>query len=284
MISIFSYAVKFGVAYSDRVQTESAMFIVPVILLLNAAEAVEYAEVLPIPVMLQEADNAVHGRVMEKVPEWGNDGLIYTRVTMTTDNQLSSERSTKAVSFLVPGGQLDDVVLTVPGAPTFEVGKDYLVFLQDDRLFGMGQGVFQSDGSVVRRLLNPAGEVISPQHILGSPTEAKGCSAERLLSAYEDGWSLRGNTAMRMGEGTSRAMEVTLFAGLKYSVSVCGDGSTQELAIEVVDGENRVLEASDSEGVVDFTVPKTGQYWIVSQIGELDRGWTSAVDISLRYR
>ena len=260
------------------------MFIAPLLLLLHSAEAVEYAETLPIAVMLQEADDAVHGRVLSTDYEWGEDGLIYTRITMATLDRLSENYQSRTVSFLVPAGQMKDLVLTIPGSPVFEVGNEYLVFLDGDYLLGMGQGVFEVDGPAARRFLEPTKKSVPVQHILGSPREARGCASERLIASYEDGWSLRRNTMLRLAKGDMRAVEVSLYAGIQYSVGICGDGKTDGLSLEIVDARNQTIGDLGLEEVVDFTVPETGRYWILAHNENLSEGWMSAVDISLRYR
>ena len=53
------------------------------------------------------------------------------------------------VSFRVPGGSLQGVHLTVPGAPRFSAGDAVVVFLEGDQIVGFNQGAFRFGGDVV---------------------------------------------------------------------------------------------------------------------------------------
>jgi len=263
------------------------MFIAPLLLMFSTAQAVEYAEVLSMDTLLSEADEVVHGTVVDTKAEWGSDGLIYTRVTLDSLDTLSSEYRTDTVSFLVPGGRVDDVVLTIPGSPTFGTGQEYLVFLDGSKLLGLGQGAFRVEEGVARRAIQKTPEKIPVQQILGRPAEARGCSAEQLLHAFEDGWSLRRNTMLRLGEQQGQAVEVTLLDGLDYSISACVDGSSRGLVLELYDDQDRLLARAEGGGInqnIDFSVAETGSYWLVAHNEKVASGWTSAVDISIRYR
>ena len=128
------------------------MPLLTLLLVCGSAQAVEYAEVLSLDTLLVEADQAAQGVVSRTSSEWGTDGLIYTRIDLDTGNSLLQWKDT-LVSFVVPGGRIGDVVLTIPGSPTFDVGDDVLVFLSGERLLGLGQGAFAVDEGVATRKL-----------------------------------------------------------------------------------------------------------------------------------
>ena len=64
------------------------MPLLTVLMLSGSPMAAEYAEILPIETLLLEADEAVQGVVSQATPEWGEDGLIYTRVELNASNSL----------------------------------------------------------------------------------------------------------------------------------------------------------------------------------------------------
>jgi hypothetical protein len=265
---------------------EPPMTFLTLISLLGPAQAVEYAEILPIGTLMEEADQAVQGHVIRTSSEWGDDGLIYTRVVLDAEDRLvaSSEPTT---SFLVPGGEMGEVRLTVPGAPTFTVGEDVLVFLMDDRLLGLGQGTFRVQGGKVSRRVDLKPERISIKHVFGDPMEARGCRQESMMAAFEDGWSLRGHAMVRLGEEDSRALEVTLMEGIEYAVQVCGDGLGEGVSLSIFDQNDQPVahtELAGATGDVHFKIPETGPYWLAATNVGLTDGYRSAVSISVRYR
>jgi len=262
------------------------MFIWTLISMLGPADAVEYAEILPIGTLVEAADQAVQGQVVQTSSEWGNDGLIYTRVVLDAEDRLY-QTAEPTTSFLVPGGEIGDVRLTVPGVPTFAVGEDVLVFLMEDRLLGLGQGTFRLHDGILERAVDKKPLQAPVRHVLGDPDEARGCSQERMMVSLEDGWATRRHSMLRLGGRDAAALEVTLMEGLEYSVQICGDGLAEGLALAVFDEQDRNLAEIELEGAVDelrFRVPETGTYWIAATNEGLKDGWRSALSVSLRYR
>ena len=92
---------------------------------------------------------------------------------------------------------------------------------------------------------------------------------------------------LRLGADDAAALEVTLMAGLEYSVQLCGDGMAEGLALAVFDEHDQAVAEVDSEGSVGelrFSVAETGTYWIAAKSDGLKDGWRSALSLSLRYR
>ena len=262
------------------------MTILPLIMMLGTAQAVEYAEILPIATLVEESDQAVQGRVIQTSSEWGEDGLIYTRVVLDAEDRLVAS-SDPTTSFLVPGGEMGEVRLTVPGAPTFERGDDVLVFLTDGKLLGLGQGTFRVHDGQLSRQLDAAAGPSSIKSVFGDPMEARGCSQEGMLAAFEDGWSLRRQTMLRLGGRGVQALEVTLIEGLEYAVQACGDGLAEGVSLTLFDERDQELVAiriDDVQNEVQFQAPSTGRYWIAAGNDGLTNGYRSALSVSLRYR
>ena len=68
----------------------------------------------------------------------------------------------------IPGGELDGVVLTIPGAPRFSVGEQVVLFVDDtDQIVGFNQGAFHTQGSMVWSM-NPEIGLVIPMDELRS--------------------------------------------------------------------------------------------------------------------
>ena len=67
---------------------ESSMRFLTLLMVPGSALAVEYAEILSVETLVAEADQAAQGTVMRTESEWGEDGLIYTRVELDASNSL----------------------------------------------------------------------------------------------------------------------------------------------------------------------------------------------------
>lgn len=129
--------------------------------------------------MIQQATSVVRAKIT------GSYGVavgqdIYTRYTLTVLETLKEEPSGKAATEItVPGGSARGVRQVVAGAPTFEVGEEYVVFLWTSRsgmtqVMGLTQGQFSvrqdTQGNQVllrsastETMLDKSGRVIADQ-------------------------------------------------------------------------------------------------------------------------
>ena len=262
------------------------MSLLALLVVFGNAQAIEYAQMLSIDTLVHESDEVAQGTVRHTSSEWGSDGLIYTRVSLDTNNSLQSWKD-PTVTFLVPGGTVDDVELTIPGGPQFELGDEVLVFLSGGRLFGLGQGSFRVEEGIATRTLGSSVEQASVRSVFGDPQEARSCTREKLLGAYEENWSLRRSTMLRLGADDARALEVTLMAGVEYAVQLCGDGMAIGSWVGVFDDSDQLIAESEmqgSSGVVRLEVPETGTYWISAHNDNVQDGWTTSLDVAIQYR
>ena len=259
----------------------------PILLMVSlTAWAVEYAEVLSMGTLLAEADEAVQGEVVQTESEWAQDGLIYTRVELDAANSLF-RWGDKRASFLVPGGRVGDVELTVPGSPQFAIGDDVLVFLTGDRLLGLGQGAFSVESGVAIRTLGATVDRASIRSVFGDPAGSRGCTREALLGAYEDGWSLRRSSMLRLSNEDSQVLEVTLLAGVEYSIQLCTDGLGEGSWVGIFDADEQILAQTEMDSgrkTLSLSVPETDTYWIVARNETVAGGWSTAMDVSIRFR
>jgi hypothetical protein len=101
------------------------------------------------------ADCILVGTVEDIKSEWNRDRtVIYTYIKFSVENSIKGCLDQKEVTIRVPGGQVGDISMHVPTAPTFEAGEKTLVFLEveDDgslHVPGGFQGKFTIQDNVV---------------------------------------------------------------------------------------------------------------------------------------
>jgi len=263
----------------------------PLIAAILPAQATTYGQRLPMDTMLNHSEQVVRGEVAEVTPEWADDGLIWTVVTLDVEETLERTAATQ-VQFRVPGGTVGDLSLAVPGAPSFQLGQDVLVFLDGDRLRGFGQGAFLVQEGVAWRGLgneleaNPTRRPLT--QLMGDMVEAKDCIRTRSVISYEKGWSLRGTAGTRMAADDEKAFSLTLMEGMQYRLDLCGDANAGPLDLVLYDTDGRELAwetgpAGQTELL--FRPESTGQYFvaIVNESLASDALRTSVV-LSISYR
>ncbi len=255
------------------------------------ASATAYSQILPMEQLLSQGDRVVRGEVAETTAQLEDDGLIWTTVTMDVDQTLNHSNQAQ-VSFRMPGGTVDDLTLSVPGAPHFEIGQDVLVFLDGDRLLGFGQGAFLIKDDVAFRGLGNALEgkplKMPIKRLIGDDMAAQECLHTRASVDYEQGWSLRGSTMTRMSAEDERAFAVNLYAGVEYSMRACGDDQAGPLDMVVYDEDGRevVWEVGDSREVGVRFVPEDSGTYYVAVLNETvhPEAFRTSVGLSVSYR
>lgn len=122
----------------------------PVVLGLGATSAL--ATVVArrsVPEMVAAADRILEGRVESAVAFEAPIGIVATRVTLTVERGFRNAKEGDTWAFDIPGGEVGDRGLLIPGMPSFEVGEGVLLFLTADteagiRLpVGLGQGKYR---------------------------------------------------------------------------------------------------------------------------------------------
>jgi len=267
------------------------VLIATLILAALPAQATTYGRQVPMAELLDQSAAVVQGTVEGLSQDFGDDGLIWTSVTLDVTDRLHRSNAAQVV-FRLPGGTVGDLSLTVPGAPTFEPGQEVMVFLDGDKLHGFGQGAFLvEEGHAWRGLGNAlhAEPVRRPvTRLIGDLASAEDCIQTRTRSFYQDGWSLRGTHGTRMGAGEEQAISLTLVAGLEYRFEACGDAQAGPLDLVVYDQDGRDLAwdagAKGEAGLV-FRPEHTGEYFlaVVNQSLPADT-YRAGVVLSLSYR
>ena len=110
--------------------------------------------------LCHKADGIVRGAVTETTTRW-HKGLIVTDVTLKVSRSFKGAQQSIVV-VTQPGGSLDGQTLRVPGAPSWRVGREVIVFLEHrgglwvEVALGSSAWSIDADGIATRRM----GEVL----------------------------------------------------------------------------------------------------------------------------
>ncbi|MFH1283669.1 MAG: hypothetical protein ABII27_08400 [bacterium] len=92
------------------------------------------------------AKNIVRGKVVKKESFWDKErSIIFTRVTLKTNEVLKGAGSEEEVEFVVPGGTVGSLKLWIEDAPELDEGEEALFFIHKNKygqnvLVGLKQG------------------------------------------------------------------------------------------------------------------------------------------------
>lgn len=104
------------------------------------ARATTYAEKLDLDELSSRAERVVIGEVLATRYDATGAG-IWTVATIRVTETLRG-RPEPVVEVRVPGGRVNDMELTVAGAPRLIEGYQVLLFLDGEHVVGLGQGAF----------------------------------------------------------------------------------------------------------------------------------------------
>ncbi len=107
-------------------------------------------QILTLDQMTAQASAVVQGRIVAMRSDWinGKGSSIYTYYTVQADSYLKGNLG-RTFQLTEPGGQVGNIVGSVPGAPSFHVGEPVVLFIQTDgprnwhQAIGYEQGVFR---------------------------------------------------------------------------------------------------------------------------------------------
>ncbi len=137
--------------------------------------------------MWDEAEVAVHGRVVNITTNW-NNGAIYRAIEIGVTDFYIQGLSQDTVRVRIDGGEVGDIGWWVEDQPKFDVGEEVFVFLREPDLvkedyeyqvFAMSQGKFTVEGNVATNwsgesftLPDPDDKIKSPRktNFMGNPT------------------------------------------------------------------------------------------------------------------
>jgi len=150
--------------------------------------------------LVRESAAVVHGRVREVEGRWTPDRrTIESAITLDVYDAFKGA-ATETATFVVPGGEAGGRILVMPGAPTFRVGDEVVVFLRG-RAPSMPQPVGLSLG--VYRVARPtpvgaAMVVPSAVHATAAPAiVARGTPSRQVRPLSEFGAAVRAVGAAR---------------------------------------------------------------------------------------
>ena len=106
---------------------------------------------VPFDALSRTAKRVISGEIVRVVSEYGDNGYIYTDVTMLVRDAAPRTLEGRPYTFRTIGGEVDGKRLFIQGMPRFEVGQQVALFLHDSPetalgpTVGLWQGVFFVD-------------------------------------------------------------------------------------------------------------------------------------------
>lgn len=261
------------------------------LLLMSTPEATTYGTLYSIVEMTDLAHDVISGTIIDLTPQ-SKDGLIITTVTVQIKHNYVGNKQ-RNFTFEIPGGTLDGVTLSVPGAPTFKEGEDVLLFLEHSQVVGFGQGAYAigQDGLASRTLegaelpedSDNSANQLNPIRDLPDESEARSCIEVKVWDDYDDDWTLRSVEVDHLADGEFKSYPLTLLQDLEYEFLSCTDEKADgiEIALYDMNGEQLKVQYTEGrEGHLEFK-SQTTQTVILSVQVEVADAETKQVGTSL---
>ena len=220
-------------------------------LIVNQAQAVTYAEFYNIEDMTDLAHDVLSGEVLSIQSALVNGAIESTITVKIAHNYVGNKKNT--VSFTVLGGELNGITMTVPGAPQFKVGQQTLLFLENEKIVGFGQGAYQVDDNAKasRSLQNELPDQINTLDIkkeLPDESAARSCLEVKVWDDYDDDWSMRTIEVDHLSNEEYKAYPLTILAGMEYEFLACTDEKADQITISLYDNLGEIIQSSSHEG------------------------------------
>jgi hypothetical protein len=254
------------------------------------AEAVRYADVYNLSDLAAASSRIIDGTINRIEPRMEN-GRIISRVYLDVNKTWAGSRSSELYVDVL-GGTLNGISMTVPGGPTFEDGESVLLFMDQHRLVGFGQGAYNIDGDEATRLASDGlpedYDVIVPSEVLPDEDKARSCLETSVWSDYDDDWALRMMDTSHLSPEEYQAYPVTILAGTEYHFQACNDGQAKDVVLELVDIEGRPVlkdETQEQQAELFYKGEESETlYLIVSAADYEPRAAQTGVSMSILYR
>ncbi|MCB9896784.1 MAG: hypothetical protein H6825_02145 [Planctomycetes bacterium] len=136
-----------------------------VILGMPKPAAASTVERLDLPQVTSRAEQIVRGRVLSTTAERLAEGVIVTRVEFLVSDALRGAGAGERLVFRVPGGEVGDEGLRIPGMPRFTADDELVLFLTRPTALGVRVPVGLGQG--VLRLRRDAAGVLRVERDLG---------------------------------------------------------------------------------------------------------------------
>lgn len=120
-------------------------------LLCGAPLAASSVREISFDTLSRSAKRVIGGEIVRVVCEYGDNGYIYSAVTMLVRNAAPRSMEGRPYTFRTIGGEVDGRKLFIQGMPRFEVGQQVALFLHDTPQTALGptvglwQGIFFVD-------------------------------------------------------------------------------------------------------------------------------------------
>ncbi len=219
--------------------------------LLSLAQAVTYGIFYPVEEMTDLAHDVVSGTVTQ-ISTKVEEGKIVSTITLDiTHNYVGNKQN--QIQFNVLGGTYQDVTMTIPGAPQFEMGQEVLVFVDDEQLIGFGQGVYDiKEDDIAERgshsRIPETSNFLNLDKELPDETAARSCLEVKVWDDYPEDWSLRSIEVDHLGEAEYKAYPLTLMEGMEYQFIACSDEKADGMVISLYDRQGEPLEQVSIDG------------------------------------
>jgi hypothetical protein len=152
---------------------------IPVLLLAGLSLLGTTLEQLSLDDLVKRSTSIVRGKVVSSAP-MQRGSVIYTSYRVQVSDRLKGDTG-PTVDVAVPGGRSGQLRQTIPGAPSVEAGKDYVIFIWKgpsgtNHIVGLSQGLFDvqrgANGDLVlkrsaadARMLNAQGHEVQDQAV-----------------------------------------------------------------------------------------------------------------------
>lgn len=254
------------------------------------AAAVRYADVYNMSELAAASSKIIDGTIEQIEPRMEN-GRIISRLHLEVNKTWVGARNSEFYVDVL-GGTLDGMTMTVPGGPTFQEGESVLLFLDQHRIVGYGQGAYNIEGDEATRIASEGlpddYDVISPDEMLPDEEKARNCLETSVWADYDDDWALRMMDTAHISPDEYQAYPVTILAGTEYHFQACNDGKAKDVRLELVNVEGQPLLRDDTieqqaelyyKGEYSETV-----YLIVSASDFEPRAAQTGVSVGILYR
>ncbi len=130
--------IAFGLLRNRRAAQAAALVLVVAGLFLAAAPAEAQAASMSIERMVSFSDEVVTGEVISVESRWDDQGRIITDVVLQVETAMKGRANRNArLYFSQLGGHVDGITTHVPQYPRWKEGEEVLVFMGENRTFGL---------------------------------------------------------------------------------------------------------------------------------------------------
>lgn len=252
-----------------------------------SAFATEYSTLYSLSDMNDLSSRVVQGEIIEKDSYYKN-GKIYSTLLVQVDKTYTGI-SENELEIEVLGGEVDGITMNVSGLPSLNVGQQSLLFLNHDKLLGLGQGVFHIENSAAIRPKKtglPSTQI--ELSMLPDEQEASSCLAPMIDTHYAQGWNLKHMYAHHSSSSVSNVFPIGTYEGLSYKVLVCSDGKPQELGLTLADQQGNTAQQEifhERNGSLMFTAEDSTVFRLGVQVQDLkNQSTSSGFAVAILYR